>query len=70
MKLKVDDQGVIFGLVDGSTLEVCDGGFRSIEGFAGELEDGQTFTCSDGGTVTRHGAEEIWFSPPPRTATP
>jgi hypothetical protein len=64
MKLRVDDLGVIFVLADGSEIEVCDRG-RPIDGLAGALADGQTFTCHDGCTVTRRGEEEIWFTPPP-----
>jgi hypothetical protein len=62
MKLRVDDLGVTIALADGSTIEVCDRG-RPIEGLAGELADGQTFTGDDGWAMTRRGEEEVWFTP-------
>ena len=37
-----------------------------IEGLAGDLADGESFTHPDGSTVTRHGDEALWTGPPTR----
>jgi len=50
-----------FALDDGGTVSVQ--GYSMIDGLAGELADGATFTTHDGCAVTRRGAEAIWTTP-------
>lgn len=63
MRLKANDGDLV--LADGGTVFVC--GYIGVDGLAGDLAEGTTFTTHDGCTVTRRGHEAVWTTPPKAT---
>jgi hypothetical protein len=64
VQLQAIDNELHLALDDGGTISVQ--GYGMIDGLAGELAEGATFTTHDGCTVTRRGDEAIWTTPPGR----
>lgn len=59
VKLQANDFTI--ALDNGCTVFVC--GYIGVDGLAGDLADGASFTTADGCTVTRFGDEALWTTP-------
>jgi hypothetical protein len=63
VRIKPNGSELEFQLDDGGTVSVLQYDRMLIDGLAGDLADGATFTTHDGCTVTRRGDEAIWMTP-------
>jgi len=63
MELRVDSVGPRILHANGDEYAPMEYNPALIIGLEGDLGDGETFTCDDGCTVTRHGDEMTWFTP-------